>query len=124
MVFGNKIRPPLEIPIRRRGAENDEASRRNLRDVSLSLSARSLRILRLVCSTSFQLGVASGKGQFFTRRQVMKASDKLEACRTTRRLCGSAMWLLCLLAACAISVQAQDADYQTAVSFVQQGQFD
>jgi tetratricopeptide (TPR) repeat protein len=36
----------------------------------------------------------------------------------------SAMWLLCLLAACAVSVRAQDADYQTAVSFVQQGQFD
>src|SRR6185503_7352545 len=36
----------------------------------------------------------------------------------------SAMWLLCLLAACAGSVRAQDADYQTAVSLVQQGQFD
>jgi len=34
------------------------------------------------------------------------------------------MFLLCLLAVCAISVRAQDADYQTAVSFVQQGQFD
>src|SRR5215813_13961454 len=34
------------------------------------------------------------------------------------------VWLLCLLQACAISAQAQDADYQTAVSFVQQGQFD
>src|SRR5215813_9173572 len=34
------------------------------------------------------------------------------------------MFLLYLLAACAISVRAQDADYQTAVSFVQQGQFD
>src|SRR5215475_13119244 len=33
-------------------------------------------------------------------------------------------FLLCPLAACAISVRAQDADYQTAVSFVQQGQFD
>src|SRR5262245_12037595 len=32
--------------------------------------------------------------------------------------------LLCLSAACAVSAQAQDADYQTAVSFVQQGQFD
>src|SRR5262245_52477601 len=36
----------------------------------------------------------------------------------------SATLILCSLAACAISVQAQDADYQTAVSFVQQGQFD
>ena len=34
------------------------------------------------------------------------------------------MLLLCLLTPCAVSVQAQDADYQTAVSFVQQGQFD
>ncbi|HEU0174517.1 MAG TPA: tetratricopeptide repeat protein, partial [Blastocatellia bacterium] len=32
--------------------------------------------------------------------------------------------LFCLLAACAISVRAQDADYQNAVSLVQQGQFD
>src|SRR5262245_6470911 len=36
----------------------------------------------------------------------------------------SVMLLLCLLASCAVSVRAQDADYQTAVSFVQQGQFD
>jgi tetratricopeptide (TPR) repeat protein len=34
------------------------------------------------------------------------------------------MWLLCSLAPCAISVRAQDSDYQTAVSFTQQGQFD
>src|SRR5215510_11898131 len=32
--------------------------------------------------------------------------------------------LLCLLASFAIYVRAQDADYQTAVSLVQQGQFD
>src|SRR5215470_9563952 len=35
-----------------------------------------------------------------------------------------AVWLLCSLAACAGSVQAQDADYQAAVSFVQRKQFD
>lgn len=34
------------------------------------------------------------------------------------------MWMLCSFLACAVSTQAQDADYQTAVSFVQQGQFD
>src|SRR4030095_3130007 len=34
------------------------------------------------------------------------------------------IFLLCLSAPCAVSAQAQDADYQTAVSFVQQGQFD
>src|SRR5215475_11569175 len=33
-------------------------------------------------------------------------------------------FLLCPLAACAISVRAQDPDYQTAVSFVQRGQFE
>src|SRR5262245_63693670 len=40
------------------------------------------------------------------------------------RIFRSIVWLLYLLAACAISVRAQDADYQTAISFVQQGQFD
>jgi predicted Zn-dependent protease len=34
------------------------------------------------------------------------------------------MWMLCLLLAGAVHVRAQDADYQAAVSFVQQGQFD
>jgi tetratricopeptide (TPR) repeat protein len=34
------------------------------------------------------------------------------------------MSILCSLTPCAVSAQAQDADYQTAVSFVQQGQFD
>src|SRR5215475_4942470 len=33
-------------------------------------------------------------------------------------------FLLCSLVACANSVRAQDPDYQTAVSFVQQGQFE
>ena len=43
----------------------------------------------------------------------------------TKRACGIfAMWLLCLMAPCAGFVRAQDADYQTAVSFVQQEQFD
>jgi tetratricopeptide (TPR) repeat protein len=60
--------------------------------------------------------------------------------RRSKRLCGavardasaiflsaiflSVMWSLCSLTPCAVSAQAQDADYQTAVSFVQQGQFD
>src|SRR5262249_52437730 len=34
------------------------------------------------------------------------------------------MLLLYLLASCALSVRAPDADYQTAVSFVQQGEFE
>jgi len=36
----------------------------------------------------------------------------------------SAVWLLCSLVACLGSVRAQDSDYQTAVSLVQQRQFD
>src|SRR5215510_1384563 len=40
------------------------------------------------------------------------------------RIFRSVMWMLCSFLACAVSVRAQDADYQTAVSFVQQGQFD
>jgi tetratricopeptide (TPR) repeat protein len=40
------------------------------------------------------------------------------------RICRLAMWLLCSLAPCAISVRAQDSDYRTAVSLTQQGQFD
>src|SRR6266508_3992250 len=36
----------------------------------------------------------------------------------------SAMSILCSLTPCAVSAQTQEADYQTAVSFVQQGQFD
>jgi TolA-binding protein len=61
----------------------------------------------LVMTQDISLGVA------FLRRYA--ASRLLPACL---------MFLLYLLAACAVSAQTQDADYQTAVSFVQQGQFD
>src|SRR5262245_19948497 len=40
------------------------------------------------------------------------------------RIFRSVMWMLCSFLAVAVSVRAQDADYQAAVSFVQQGQFD
>src|SRR5262245_33860980 len=61
----------------------------------------------LVMTQAISLGLA------FLRRRA--ASRLLPACL---------MFLLYLLAACVISVRAQDADYQTAVSFVQQRQFD
>src|SRR5215831_17743764 len=55
----------------------------------------------------------------------LKPTAKFRRRYAARRLLHAClMFLLYLLAACAISVRAQDSGYQTAVSFVQQGQFD
>jgi tetratricopeptide (TPR) repeat protein len=81
---------------RRRGAESDEVSQRNFRDLSLHLSARPLRTLRLCCEGSL----------------------------TTSAIFLSVTWLFCLLASVAVSARAQDADYQNAVSLVQQRRYD